>query len=440
MTKKITKKFLTKQRQFFESKAPEILYSGAFGAGKTRILVEKALMLGSIYPGIDIGIFRKTRTSLTHTTLKSFLDILPKEYIKSYNKAESHIELINGSEYIFGGMEEPSRWGSLELGAVFCDELIEFDEEDYLMLLGRLRQKILVDSSGVRRILPFRQAGSATNPGSPSHWLYKRGYQDDLMEVFESKTSDNIYNPKSYLKLLGRFKGRYKDRYVLGLWISFEGSVYDIWDPLIHIVKPYTIEDTWRKIRVIDFGYTAPFCCLWMAEDPYGNLLVYRQLYGSHRLVEDWAEDIVKLSRGETYEATLADWDAEDRATLERHIEGLIVTPAEKDIRPGIQEVYRRLSHADDVKPSLMVFDKSLANTPDELLVGKEKPICLEDEFPGYSWPKDKAGKPLKEIPIGIDDHGLDALRYGCMYFAIQYNAAGELVIADEPRISMDEF
>lgn len=430
--KKVKRKFLPGQQRFFNSTADEVLYSGAFGAGKSRILCEKILFLGIQYPGINIGVFRKTRTSLTFTTLKTFIQILPQDWIERYNKSESHIVLKNGSDYIFGGLEEPQRWGSLELGAFAGDELIEFEEEDYNMLLGRLRQKVLTDSKGVQRLLPLRQALGATNPGSPNHWLYKRAFTDKLMAVVESKTTDNIYNPKSYIRLMQRFKGRYYERFILGKWISFEGAVYDNWNPLIHIVKPFSIPQNWRRIRVIDFGYTAPFCCLWMAQSPEGQIYVYRQLYGSKRLVEDWAKDIKKHSEGEEHliEANVCDWDAEDRATLERHLE-ITTVEAYKDIRPGIQAVFGRLTPSDNKEtPRLFFFENSRVNVEDEELSIAGKPVCAEDEFPGYSYPKTEEGKPIKEIPLQINDHGLDATRYGVMYFDTAVPAEGVIIRA----------
>ena len=44
------------QKAFYRSQAPEVLYSGAFRAGKSRIGCEKAYWLAKRYPGIPIGI------------------------------------------------------------------------------------------------------------------------------------------------------------------------------------------------------------------------------------------------------------------------------------------------------------------------------------------------------------------------------------------------
>src|ERR1700675_3972140 len=56
------------QRAFFQSQASEVLYSGAYRAGKSRIGCEKAYYLAKQYPGIPIGIFRKVAANLAAST------------------------------------------------------------------------------------------------------------------------------------------------------------------------------------------------------------------------------------------------------------------------------------------------------------------------------------------------------------------------------------
>src|SRR3972149_6457130 len=60
------------QRGVFDSQSPELLYSGAMGAGKSRIGCEKVYYLALQYPGAQFAIVRKTRASLTATTQRTF--------------------------------------------------------------------------------------------------------------------------------------------------------------------------------------------------------------------------------------------------------------------------------------------------------------------------------------------------------------------------------
>src|SRR3972149_5960757 len=77
------------QRGFFNSRAPEVLYSGAMGAGKSRIGCEKIYYLALEYPGAQFAIVRKTRSSLTATTQRTFFrDTLLLADIRGRNKSE----------------------------------------------------------------------------------------------------------------------------------------------------------------------------------------------------------------------------------------------------------------------------------------------------------------------------------------------------------------
>ena len=64
---------LPKQDLFVKATEREVLYSGAFAAGKTRCLCLKAVMRAS-HPGTREGLCRKHLVSLKATTLKTLLE------------------------------------------------------------------------------------------------------------------------------------------------------------------------------------------------------------------------------------------------------------------------------------------------------------------------------------------------------------------------------
>ena len=251
-------KLLPGQQEFMEAMEEEVLYSGAFGAGKTRIGCEKIYMLSLFYPNNRCAILRKTFNSLRMTTMKTFFDevLLPQHQAK-WLKDEWTLTLKNGSQIYFLGFDQKSqestKIGSLQLGAAFVDECVEIAEQEWLMLGGRLRWK------GV----PFYQLFGATNPGPPTHWLYNRFYLNKTPDrrVIESNSNTNTFLPKSYLKRLNSYSGRYKERYVEGKWIGFEGLVYSCFDADRHVIDPIPITTAWEVWRAIDFGYTNPFVC-----------------------------------------------------------------------------------------------------------------------------------------------------------------------------------
>src|SRR6185369_13533457 len=110
---------------------------------------------------------------------------------------------------------------------------------------------------------------------------------------------------------------------------------------------------------------------------------------------------------------TIADHDAEDRATLLEN--GIYTVPAQKEITVGIQRVQERLKKAGDGKPRLMIFRDALVEA-DQALADLKKPLCTKDEFTAYVWPKAADGKLVKEVPVKEFDHGMDATRYLVMH------------------------
>lgn len=220
------------QRAFYDSRAPELLYSGAFGAGKSRILCEKAYWLGKRYPGASIGIFRKVAASLAATTRLTFTrDVLPSGAIARSNKTEGWMELANGSRFWFLGLDPdpvtgvPSKVGSLDLTFGYVDEAVELSEGDWVMLEGRLRKTEAVDWHGEE---PWTQLGAATNPADPLHWLNVRFAADHPGRTrLHARTFDNRLLPRAYLDRMGEMgAGIFRSRYVEGEWVSISGDVF----------------------------------------------------------------------------------------------------------------------------------------------------------------------------------------------------------------------
>lgn len=392
------------QRRFMESQKKELMYSGAFGAAKSRTGCEKGLFLSLRYPGNKGLILRKTFASLRYTTMDTFFRYTaPQSVIPTKYNQETHICTIEstGSEILFLGLDDPLKIGSLEVGWIFVDEVIELSEDDYTMLLGRLRLTTV----------PFRQFFMATNPASPQHYLYSKFYleNDPDREVIESNTLDNPYLPDDYVKTLLKFTGRYKDRYVLGKWIGFEGLVYDHVGVTDVVIPPFDIPPHWRRYRSIDFGYTNPFVCQWWcavpeaeATDEIKGYYLYREIYHSKRTVEVHSPKI--KSYPEYITETFADWDAEDRATLEDR--AVLTTLANKAVGPGIQTVYELLGDS-----KIHIFDDALVEEDSEL-VSSHKPHSTATEFGNYRWSDARKDKNDRETPQDKDNHGMDAMRY----------------------------
>jgi len=380
---------LPKQQLFLASNKPEVMYSGGFGSGKTRALCYKT-WLKTQHKNNFIGLCRKTFTSLRHTTLRTLIHadgnlppVLPEGTYKHY-KTDHIIKMYaTGAEIYYFGFDDPYRIASAGFGSVGIDEAIELDENEYTMLLGRLRNE--AD--------PHRQIYMANNPSSQLHFLYKRFYLDKNpnRELITAPTTENVLLPKDYLDLLNEFTGQKHARYVLGQWCDFEGLIYEDFDPDIHI-KHRT--GKWHEVFVgVDEGYANPMAILFIGMDGDGRYHVIAETYKTQLKRQEQKRAL------KTHPATTYYVDPSAAALIGEMREiGLHVVAANNSVFDGIQSVKSRLVIQGDGLPRLTI-----------------EPTCVNliRELQSYQWkPKKIGSSDVKDEPVKEFDHAVDALRY----------------------------
>jgi phage terminase large subunit len=372
-------------------------------------------------------ILRKTRESLSEAALFTFeMKVVPEGHpilVGPQRNFRQVYRYPNGSQIVVGGMDKATKIMSTEFDVAYVQEAIELLEEDWESVTTRLRNNVM----------PYQQLIADTNPDTPGHWL-KRRCDAGKTTMLESRHEDNPTVTAAYLAKLDDLTGPRYYRLRLGKWVQAEGVVYEGWDRSIHLIERFPIPVHWPRYWSVDFGYTNPFVCQFWAADGDGRLYRYREIYHSKRLVEDHARamlaefDAECRTLAESWNASLGyetalqearsrlapycivcDHDAEDRATLERHLL-MTTTPAKKHLSPGIQAVAARLRVAGDGKPRLFLLRNSLV-ARDPLLNEARKPLCTEEEIDAYAWDT-TSGRRHGEVPVDKDNHGLDALRY----------------------------
>lgn len=403
-----------------ESTEFEIILSGGYETGKTFAALYKLHLLLCLFPKARALMARKTYKSLVNSAIVTYetkiLSVPPdseRSPIRKYGGIKPELyRYPNGSLLIPGGLDNPDKVLSAEFDFIYVNQAEELALDDWEKLIGR--------ATGRAGNTPYTQVLADCNPGPPSHWIKQRKEvllletrHEDNPRLYDDQAREWTAHGKRTISILDSLTGlRYK-RGRLGLWVAAEGQVYEF-DPVIHLVNHFDPPPTWRRIRAIDFGYTNPFVCLWLAMDPDGRLYLYREIYMSKRTVKTHSGLIKLLSAGERIEATVADHDAEDRATLAEN--GIQTVAADKRIKVGIERIEERLKIAGDGRPRLYLCRDALVEA-DPDLQGAYRPCNTEQEFAGYIYPPGANGKPVKESPEDKDNHGMDALRYGVMYF-----------------------
>ena len=416
-------------RELFGYRGPEILLSGAAGTGKSRACLEKvhAMMLAN--PGARALAVRKTAVSLTNSGMVTFTKFVAGEAIASgelkfYGGSRTEpagYRYGNGSFLAIGGMDKATRIMSTEYDVIFVQEATEMVEDDWESLTTRLRNGVV----------SFQQLMADCNPGPPQHWLNQRCQRGQTVQVncrhednprlYDVATATWTTEGAAYLALLEALTGVRYLRLRKGLWAAAEGLVYETFDPAVHLYKPIAMPPReWTRYLVVDFGFRNPMCVQWWAVDPDDHAHMYREIYRTGQLVEDVARQVLAIvKKGDGHNpdvwpprAIICDHDAEDRATLERHI-GFSTTAAIKNVSEGIQAVQSRLKVRGDGKPGLYICRDALVE-PDPVLKAAHKPLCTADEILEYIWDPSVRGAngTAKEAPLKENDHGMDDMRY----------------------------
>lgn len=390
---------LPKQHEFLTATEREVLYSGAFGAGKSRAVALKCAMRASI-PGSREGLCRKHLVTLKATTLKTLLEqdgelppVLPLGTY-SHNKSEKTIKIRGGGEIVYFGLDDEEKIGSYNLSGCGVDEAVELTESDWRQLRGRIRMK----NPQVRN-----QLYGACNPGPPSHHLAERfGLADghkcrENCRAIQTRSVDNWFLPADYIEDLQTFQGVSKLRYVEGKWVGSEGLVYDRWDRQTFVKAR---SGPWARIVVgMDEGYTNPAVMLKMCIDSDGRIHIAQEWYKTRQTEPMVIAEAKRWAGDDDIEAFVIDPSAAKlRASMEA--EGLPVVEADNAVFAGIQAVQARLVVAGDKRPRVTV-DPSCEN------------YIREKET--YEWKQDKKGT-VKDEPVKSNDHAMDAERYGVMY------------------------
>jgi len=408
-----------KLKEAMESMAPTVLFSGPWGSGKTRLIAEKAYFLCGRWPGYRAGLIRKELVHVRRTTWKFLIDYVIPPWIlqrSHYNKSELEIKLPNGSEIWGCGIDQPTKLASTEFGFMGIEEATEITkEETFSWIEGRARQPEA----------PFHQVMYACNAGPPSHHLYKKFFIEkprdekgnSLTQLVEGEVLWDIL-PPSYRARLSMLKGKYRDRFLLNKWTGYEGLIYDCFNPATHSIPRFRIPESWRYVMDIDFGYNAPLVCQYWAISPDEKWYLEREIYYSHRTVNQHAPLIKKmmeernlipgvLNRKDNAGKVIlreceiySDHDSEDQATLEEY--GISSQNADKNVSAGIQKVWEMINGN-----QVFFFEDALIEK-DPMLEAKDFPTRTSEELGGYIWMNDQKEQPKKE-----NDHGMDGMRYG---------------------------
>lgn len=391
-------------RELMRCRAPEVLLAGPAGTGKSRATLEKLHLAALSYPRMRAAIVRKTRKSLTQAALVTFeTKVLPEPSGVKFNHEDQEYRYGNGARVTVSGLDDPEKIKSSEYDMIYVQEATELNEGDWEMLISRLRNGVM----------PYQQLIADCNPADPNHWLKLRCDAGTCV-LLESRHEDNPAVTDEYIAALDRLTGYRYQRLRLGLWVAAEGMYFEEWNPDLHVVDAFPIPPEWPRWLAVDYGFAAPFCCLWFARDPATRrIYVYRELHAAGLRDEQQAKLIALRSKDERIIRRLADPSMfnsrgeADKPSIARvyAANGVPLVKALNNRVAGWQAVRRALACDVDEEtgkptlPRLQVFRQACPNLIRTLPAMVHDPLDPEDLADEVNGQK-------------TDDHGVDALRY----------------------------
>ncbi|MGW8179435.1 MAG: phage terminase large subunit, partial [bacterium] len=283
--------------------------------------------------------------------------------------AANRVSFPNGSRILIGGYKDNKdidKYLGIEYDAIVLEEATQVSEDKKNKLRGSLR----TSKQGWRPRLYM-----STNANGIGLQWFKKMFVEPARAGTQTSTRffdvSHIYNPfinPEYHVWLDTLTGSLRKAWREGDWDAFAGMAFPMWSYDIHVIEPFDIPEHWPKWRAIDWGFAAPWCCLWFTKDPdTRRLYIYREVYQAELTSSRQAERIKDLTpSAEKIMFTFADpamWAKKDRkgevySTADEYKDnGVMLTKADNDRINGKRKVDESLSIALDGLPGLQIFE-----------------------------------------------------------------------------------
>ena len=388
-----------------------VLYGGAKGGGKSYILrwtLVKLLLLWAKqgFKKVRVGLFCEDYPTLKDRQITKIDAEFPRWLgkLSDSNTEGLGFRLVpkfGGGVIALRNLDDPSKYASSEFAAAAVDELTKNERP----VLDQLRSIIRWPGIEETKFL------AGTNPGEIGHEWVKKIWVDRIFsegdphpdEVYfvKSLPTDNPHLANSYIEELKKLPEKLRKAYLEGNWDVFEGQFFSEWDRSKHVVEPFPIPSSWTLLRSIDpSGRSGITSCHWYAVDHDKRVWAYREYYATGKDVDQHADEIRRLSEGETYRYTCIDTAAFSKLGLpettaeiyERHgVTGLI--PSMKKRVMGWNVVHQYLRWTEDTDPLFKAFSNCV-----NLI--RTIPLAKHDD------------RHPEDIDTRGEDHALDSTRY----------------------------
>lgn len=335
----------------------------------------KILVLRKVGATVRDSVFADVQATLSYFGILNMCKI---------NMSAFRIELPNGAEFIFKGMDNPEKIKSIKgISDVVMEEASEFTLDDYTQLTLRLRDKAHKQ----------KQIYLMFNPVSKANWVYNAFFvkKPKNTVVYQTTYKDNRFldalTRENIEELANRNEAYYKI-YALGEFATLDKLVFPKY------TKMLLNKDDLRHITSyfgLDYGFiNDPSAFMHVKIDDDRKRLYVVEEYVKKGLTNDKiAESITAL--GYAKEQIRAD-SAEKKSNQELRNLGISRVI---DVKKGAGSVMQGIQY-------LLQYE----------WIVDERCVKTIEELENYTWKKDKATNEYINEPVDSYNHCLDAIRY----------------------------
>ena len=366
----------------------EIHYGGA-SSGKSHGVIQKVVfksLQAWKYPR-KVLFLRKVGSSVYDSIfedVKQCLEAWGLLGVCKVNNSAYRIELPNGAQFIFKGLDNPEKIKSIKgISDVVMEEASEFTLDDYTQLTLRLRDKKH----------PFKQIYLMFNPVSKVNWVYNAFFVKKPKNtiIYQTTYKDNRFldevTKENIEELANRNEAYYKI-YALGEFATLDKLVFPKYKK--QLLNKEELKQ-FPSYFGLDYGFiNDPSAFMHIKIDDEKRRLYIVEEYVRKGLTNDKIAEAIKVL-GYSKEIIRAD-SAEKKSNQElRNLD----IPRVIDVLKGPGSVMQGIQY-------ILQYE----------IIVDERCVKTIEELENYTWKKDRATNEYINEPVDSYNHCLDAMRY----------------------------
>jgi|TARA_R100000084_G_scaffold67977_1_gene29802 phage terminase large subunit len=359
----------------YNAKTKIVVNQGGTRSGKTYAILQLLLIQALEGNNKLFTVVRKSFPSLRISVLRDFINLLTEYGLYSeniHNKSEQ-VFTFGTNKIEFISLDQPQKKRGAKRHTLFINESNELSYEDYFQLIIRTTNRVYMDF----------------NPSDEFHWIYDRVLTRDDCTFIQSTYKDNPFLEKTLIDEIERLKDtdeNYWNIYGLGERGQSQALIF----PNVKTIEKIP-ENAKHLVYGLDFGFAVSQSALIQIFKKDNNLYFNELIYERGLTNNDLCDKF--LSLGIDRRAPIYGDSAEPKSIEEIYRLGWNIKPTSKG--------------KDSVSMSIDILRRYTLHVT-------RKSHNLLKEFRTYKYEVDKEGIILNK-PIKKDDHGLDAIRYGCL-------------------------